>query len=444
MNQAWVSYLPAFLRKRVEGRHELQKVLTNAGWLFGDRLLRMGVGLFVGIWIARYLGPTQYGLLSYAASMIAVFSAVAVLGLDAIVVREVVKEPEREQEILGTVLTLRLLASFIAYILMVATTFLLRPDDRLSQILVAIMGWAMIFGSFDTIDLWFQSKVLSKYVVYAKNTAFLIASIVRVVLVVTKAPVVAFAAANSLEFGLAAVGLCCVYRSNGQLISKLRTSWELARRLLGDCWPLVLSSVVFMVYLRIDQIMLGQMATSHELGIYASAVKIAEIWFFIPTAIVSSVFPNIVRAREVDEKEFYNRLQKLYNLLAFLGYAIAIPTTFIASVVVHLFYGEAYASAAPMLVLLIWSDVFANLAVARNTFLMAMNWTRVLLVMTFLGALANIALNFWWVPKYGGVGAAAASLISYWFAAHGGCFLYKPLRRTGGMLTRALIYPRFW
>lgn len=444
MNQGWVSYLPAFLKKRVEGRQELQKVLTNTGWLFGDRLLRMGIGLFVGIWIARYLGPAQYGLLSYAASMCAVFSAIAVLGLDAIVVREVVREPEREREILGTVMTLRLAASLAAYLLTVGTTFYLRPDDRLSQLLVAVMGWAMIFGSFDTIDLWFQSKVQSKFVVYAKNSAFIIASIVRVAMVVTKAPVVAFAAANSLEFGLAAVGLCYVYRNNGQHISKWRVRLELARKLLADSWPLVLSSVIFMVYLRIDQIMLGQMSTSHELGIYASAVKIAEIWFFIPTAIVSSVFPNIVRARETDEKEFYGRLQKLYNLLAFLGYVIAVPTTFLAGIVVYLFYGEAYSGAAPMLVLLIWSDVFANLAVARNAFLMAMNWTRVLLVMTFISAAVNVALNYFWVPRYGGVGAAAASLISYWIAAHGACFLYKPLRRTGGMLSKALICPRFW
>ncbi|BCG48629.1 Polysaccharide biosynthesis protein [Citrifermentans bremense] len=444
MNQGWVSYLPAFLRKKVEGRQELQKVLTNTGWLFGDRLLRMGVGLFVGIWIARYLGPTQYGLLSYASSMCAVFSAIAILGLDAIVVREVVREPEREQEILGTVMTLRLAASLAAYLLTVGATFYLRPDDRLSQVLVAVMGWTLIFGSFDTIDLWFQSKVQSKYVVYAKNSAFIISSAVRGGLVLAKAPLVAFAAANSLEFGLAAVGLCCMYRHNGQFISRWRVRLQLAWKLLSDSWPLLLSGIVFMVYLRIDQIMLGQMSTSHELGVYASAVKIAEIWFFIPTAIVSSVFPNIIRARETDEKEFYGRLQKLYNLLAFLGYVIAIPTTFLAGIVVSLFYGEAYSSAAPMLVLLIWSDVFANLAVARNAFLMAMNWTRVLLVMTFLGALANIALNYLLVPKYGGVGAAAASVISYWVAGHGACYLYKPLRRTAGMMTRAFVYPRFW
>lgn len=444
MNQEWVSYLPSFLKKRVEGRQELQKVLGNTGWLFADRLLRMGVGLVVGVWIARYLGPSQYGVLSYAASLVAVFSAIAILGLEGIVIREVVRSPDKEPEILGTVFTLRLIAGTVAYLLTVTTVFVLRPADPTPHLLVGIMAWVLIFGAFDTIDLWFQSKVLSRYVVYAKNAAFILASALRIALVLAEAPLWTFAAANAIEIGLGAAGLIYVYRANNQRITRWRPTREHARDLLHASWPLVLSGIVFMVYLRIDQVMLGQMADSHELGVYASAVKIAEIWFFIPTAIVSSVFPNIVKARENGEEEFYGRLQKLYNLLAFLGYAIAIPTTFLAGIVVFLFYGEAYAAATPMLVLLIWSDVFANLAVARNAFLMAMNWTRVMLVMVLAGALANIGLNFILIPRYGGVGAAAASLISYWVAAHGACYVYRPLRRTANMLTRALLCPRFW
>ena len=444
MNQGWVSYLPSFLKRRVEGRQELQKVLGNTGWLFADRLLRMGVGLVVGVWIARYLGPSQYGVLSYAASLVAVYSAIAILGLEGIVIREVVRSPDREPEILGTVFALRLLAGTVAYLLTVATVFLLRPDDPVAHLLVGVMAWVLIFGAFDTIDLWFQSKVLSKYVVYAKNAAFILASALRIALILAEAPLWAFAAANAIEIGLGAAGLIYVYRANNQHMARWRPTWDRARNLMAASWPLVLSGIVFMVYLRIDQVMLGQMTDSHELGIYASAVKIAEIWFFIPTAIVSSVFPNIVKARENDEEEFYGRLQKLYNLLAFLGYAIAIPTTFLAGIVVFLFYGEAYQAAAPMLVLLIWSDVFANLAVARNAYLMAMNWTRVLLMMVLAGSLVNIALNFILIPRYGGVGAAAASLVSYWVAAHGSCYAYRPLRKTANMLTRALMCPRFW
>lgn len=444
MNQEWVKHLPLFLRKRLEGRHELQKVLGNTGWLFGDRLLRMGVGLLVGILIARYLGPANYGLLSYAASLVGIFTSLAILGLEGIIIRDLVRYPDRENEILGTTFTLRLLAGVASYLLVVATIFLLRPEDLVSQLMVAAMGWVLIFGSADTIDLWFQSKVRSKYVVYAKNIAFLISSGLRLTLVVMKAPILAFAVANALEAMLGAVGLFYVYHHNGQVIARWRTSVALARVLLKDSWPLVLSGVVYMVSLRIDQVMLGQMADSHEVGIYASAVKIAEIWFFIPTAIVTSVFPNIVKAKESSEEEFHGRLQKLYNLLAFIGYAIAIPTSFLAGFIVHLLYGDAFAAAAPMLIFLIWSDLFVNLGVARNSYLLAMGWSWSLFAMAVSGTVLNIILNLFLIPRYGGTGAAIATCISYWLAAHGACYLYKPLRTPARMITKALITPRFW
>lgn len=441
---SWLKYLPGFIRTRLEGRNVLLEAMGNAGWLFTDRILRMGVGLIVGIWIARYLGPSQYGLLSYAASLVGIFTALAALGLDAIVVRDVVRNPEQTQEILGTTFSLRFLAGFIAYLSVIVTVFVIRPDDRLVQGMVAVMGWVLIFSAFDTIDLWFQSRVLSKYVVYAKNAAFLLSSVVRIVMVVLEAPVMAFAIANAVEGGLGVLGLLYVYRSNGQWLSRWKTSLSLARQFLVNCWPLVLSGIVYMVSLRIDQVMLGQMADSREVGVYASAVKIAEIWFFIPTVIVTSVFPNIVKTKESSEQEFYGRLQKLYNLLAFVGLAIAIPTTFLAGFVVELMYGKAYAAAAPMLVFLIWSDLFMNLGVARNSFLLAMGWSWTLLCMAISGAVANILLNLVLIPRYGGTGAAVATLLSYWLAAHGACYFYKPLRRTANMLSKALIYPRFW
>ncbi|BCS54867.1 flippase [Geobacter sp. SVR] len=444
VDRTWVRYIPSFLRKRFENRHVFQEAVENSGWLFADRIFRMGVGLVVGVWIARYLGPSEYGLLSYAASIIGMFSAVALLGLEAIVVRDLVRNPEREQEILGTTFRLRFLAGAISYGVAIATVMCLRFNDPKAHLLVGVMGWVLIFGAFDTIDLWFQSRVRSKFVVYAKNAAFVAASLLRVGFVVFKTPVVAFAAANAIEYALAAIGLLVVYRHCGERFGSWKGNLSLAREMFRESWPLLLSGIVFMVYLRIDQVFLGQMADSREVGVYAAAVKIAEIWFFIPTVVVNSVFPNIIKTKENDEEEFYRRLQKLYNLMAFIGYAIAIPTTLLAGFVVTLLYGKAYAAAAPMLILLVWSDVFAILAVARNAYLLAMNWSRVLFWMVLIGAVSNVLLNMVLIPRYGGIGAAAASLISYWIAGHGACYLHKPLRRTSNMMTRALMYPKFW
>jgi O-antigen/teichoic acid export membrane protein len=444
MNQGWVSYLPAFLKKRVEGRQELQKVLNNTGWLFGDRLLRMGVGLVVGVWIARYLGPPLFGELSFAGSLMALFAPLATLGLESIVVRDIVRSPENDKEIVGTTFLLRLFAAFVSYILLYATILVLRPDDKVVHSLVAVMGFILIFNAFDAIDLWFQAKVLSKYVVLAKNTAFLVSAGTRIAFVLLDAPLIAFAIANVVEYGLGAFGLVLVYSRKGESIRRWSFSTRLAKNLLLNGWPIILAGIVSIICFRVDQVMLGQMVDSREVGVYAAAVRVAEIWYFIPAAIVASVFPNIVKARHVDESEFYSRIQKLYNLLAFLGYAVAIPMTFLSGFVVTLLFGEAYSGAAPMLAVLIWSGVFINLSIARGSYLMAMNWPWVLLTTSVVAALANILLNLILIPKYGGMGAAVASLLSYWIGAHGVCYFYKPLYKTGKMLTRALLLPRFW
>jgi O-antigen/teichoic acid export membrane protein len=444
MDKGWLRYLPGPLRNRLENRHELQRALDNTGWLFADKIFRMGIGLLVGVWIARYLGPTQFGLLNFAGSFATLFSALALLGLEAIIVRELVRNPASQNELLGTTFFLRLLSGGISFAAALLTISIIRPEEPATHLLVALAGGMLIFQAVDVIDLWFQSEVQSRYVVMARGAAFFCSAGLKVGLIMAEASLVAFALANALELALGAVGLMIVYRLNGQFISRWRVRAAKVRQLVSEGLPLVLSGIVFMVYLRVDQVMLGQMVGDKEVGIYAAAVRIAEIWYFIPVAVVSSVFPNIIKARESDKDEFYRRLQRLYNLMAFMGYVVAVPVTVIAGFVVKLLFGDAYAAAGPMLAVLVWAGLFANLTVARNAYLLAMNWSRVLFFVVCLGAITNVLLNLLLIPRFGGMGAVIASCISYWVAAHGACYCYRPLRRTANMLTRALLYPRFW
>jgi len=443
-DRSWVRHLPGFLRKRLENRHVFQQAMENSGWLIGDKILRMGVGLLVGVWVARYLGPTQYGLMSYAASLVGLAGALSGLGIDTIVIRDLVRHPERSEEYLGTSFVLRFFSGIVCYLGVLVVVAVIKPDDFLTQIMVAIAGWALTLSAFDAADLWFQSKVMSRYVVYAKSVGFLVTAVIRVILILSKASLLAFAVTNLVELAIGACGLLYVYSVKGGALRNWKFSLPVAKELLSSGWPMLLGGVVSMVCLRIDQVMIGQISDTKELGFYAAAVRVAELWFFIPSAIIASVFPNIIKAKEVDEAEFYKRLQKLFNFLAFAGYAVAIPVTFIGPFVINLLYGPAYSAAAPMLIILIWSDLFINLAMARGAYLFAMNWIWILFWVNVTAAVVNIGLNFILIPRYGGVGAAVASCISYWVSAHGVCYLIKPMRRSGNMMTRALIYPRFW
>lgn len=443
MNEFWIKILPPIFRQKLEGRPYLQNVVSNTGWLFAEKMVRMGVGLFVGVWVARFLGPEQFGYLSFALAFVSLFSAIAGLGLDGIVIRDLVREPSRRDEILGTAFLMKFLGGGVTFLATLAAIRLLRPGDALSFSLVGITAAGMIFSAFDTIDFAFQAQVRSKFSVFAKSSAFLIVSIVKIVMIFMKSSLVAFACAGLAEIVIGSAGMIAAYRVSGQHIRMWRNDIPCAKRMFRDSWPLILSGIAIMVYMRIDQVMIGEMVGAEEVGIYSVAVLLVEAWYFLPMIVVSSVFPSIVEAWESDEQVFYERLQKLYNFLAFMAYAIAIPVTVISSWAINTLYGSAYIKAGPMLAVLIWSLLFTNLGVARSTFLTTMNWTKVHFLTVAIGALINVLLNYVLIPKYGGMGAVIASCVAYWFSSHGACFVYKPLHRTGLMLTKAIVYPKF-
>jgi O-antigen/teichoic acid export membrane protein len=444
MNQSWIRYLPAFIRQRLEGRHDLQKAIGNTGWLFAENILRMGIGFFIGVWVARYLGPERYGLLSYALAFVSLFSPLATLGLDDIVVRNIVRDPAHTDETLGTAFILRLVGGVASFAAATVAVLLLRPTDDLSHWLVGIIAAGGVFHAFKLIECWFHSQVRAKYVVFARVPAFIACSVMKIALIAAGAPLTAFAIVGVLEVAGGALGLVVVYRSQGGLFKAWQGARKVARELMRDSWPLFFSIISIIVYQRIDQVMLQQMVGSREVGIYSVAVSMADVWSFIPSALYWSVYPSILEAKSVSDALFNERLQKFYNLMALSAYAIAIPVTLVGPWLIRILFGGAYAGAGPMLVVLIWANVFTSLEIARTAFLNAMNWNRVYFLMILAGGVLNIVLNCFLIPRYGGLGAAFASLVAYWFAAHGSCFLFRNLFRTGLMLGRAIVYPRVW
>ncbi len=209
-----------------------RKIIANSAWLLADKILRLGSALFVGVWVARYLGPEQFGLFNYAVAFVSLFGTLATLGLDSIIVRDIVREPSCKDEILGTAFVLKLISGIATLLLTIGTISLLRPNDNLTRWLVAIMAAGLILQSFDIIDFWFQSQVQSKYTVYARNTAFVSISIVKVALIQMRAPLIAFAWAGLAETALSAVGLVILYHVNRDFVKAWRYSFARAKVLL--------------------------------------------------------------------------------------------------------------------------------------------------------------------------------------------------------------------
>ena len=442
--QHLIKWLPAHLRNRIEGRHVLQKIIANTGWMFFDRLIRMAAGLLVGVAVARYLGPDGYGLLSFAGSYVMVFSALALFGLESLVVRELVTSPENRHTILGTAFIVRLCAGALAVPLSIGALFLIRPGDQLALIMVVLLSSSLVFQAVDVIDLWFQSRVATRNVVLVRISAFCISSAAKLTCVLSGASITAIIVATAIEALLACCGLLFIYRIAEERITAWRFCKKQFQRLISTAFPMMLSGIVLMVYLRIDQVMLGAMVPEHEVGLYAAAVRISEIWYFVPAAIVSSVFPGIVSLKNSDPAAFTSKMQQLYKLMAFLGYSIAIIVTLLSPWLIQLLFGASYKPAAPLLAILIWAGLFANLTIARNAHFIALDHGKVLLWCTTSGAVSNIILNLLLIPRYGAMGAAISTCVSYWMAAHGCCLFSKSLRPVAWMITMALAYPRWW
>jgi polysaccharide transporter, PST family len=396
---------------------KLYAVITNTGWLFADRILRMGASLLVGVWVARYLGVKQYGIFNYAYAFVALFSSFATLGLDSVVVHRIVRDQSSKEVILGTAFRLRLFGGLLAVLLTIISIFFLRPSDSTTIALVAILSCAGIFQAFDTIDLWFQSQVQSKYTVVAKNIAFFLVTLLKVSLILTKAPLLAFAWATLAEFILSSVGLAIAYRVSGNSLKLWRWSFQTAKVLFKEGLPLILSGITIMIYMKIDQIMLGEMIGSNAVGIYSAATRISEIWYFIPTAICSSVAPSIYAAKEKSESLYYQRIRQLLRLLNLIALAIALPMTFLSGTVINLLFGDGYTEAGQILSIHIWASLFVFMGVATSSWFVAEGLTHLSFRRTLIGAITNVILNLILIPKYAGVGAATATVISQAFAS---------------------------
>jgi PST family polysaccharide transporter len=421
----------------------LRRILENMGWLMVDRVVRMGMGLFVGVWIARYLGPIRFGSLNFALVYVALFGTVTTLGLDGLVVREVLHKAEDTHEILGTTLALKSGSGLLGVVLSIATLRIIQPHDKQALLLVSILSLTLVFQAFDAIDFFFQSQVQSKITVWAKNSAFLILAAIRVLLIYKKAPLWSFAAAYTGEIALGAIGLVLGYRLWGGRMFVWHSSKKRAALLLKQSWPLLFSAMAIMVYLRLDTVMLKMMKGDYAVGLYSAATRVSEVWYFIPMAIVSSVSPAIMRVKD-DPELFYGRLRKLFSLMTMTACVIGSIVALASHAIIRILYTNVYSGAAPILAVHVWASVFVFLGVAQSPWDISKNMFKLLLYRTVSGAILNVVMNLYLIPRYSAMGAAIATVVSYALAGVFGNAFSARTRPIFYMQMRSFIPARFW
>jgi PST family polysaccharide transporter len=205
-------------------------------------------------------------------------------------------------------------------------------------------------------------------------------------------------------------------------------SSPLAKTLLKESWPLILNGLSVMIYMKIDQIMLGEMIGNTAVGIYSAATRISEVWYFIPVAIASSFAPSIYAAKEETESLYYGRVEKLLRLLVSISILVAVPMSFLSQPLVTMIFGSSYASAGSILSIHIWANVFISMKMATFHWFIAEGLNHLILQRALVGAIMNVVLNLFLIPAYSGVGAALATVISYGFASFL-CDIFHPKTR---------------
>lgn len=386
------------------------RVFKNIGWLVGGRLAVKVMSFLVGIFTARYLGPSNYGLIDYAGAYIAFFSSLCTLGINSVIVKQLVKEPSAEGEMIGTAILMRVVSSVLSALMIIGIVSIADRGEPLTIIVVALCTIGLAFQSFDTINSWFQARLQSKFSTMAALIAFLMLSAYKVIMLILGKSVEWFAVASAIEYVFLAISLLLFYYSKGG--PKLSFSIKRAEKLIKDSSGFILAGLMISVYACTDRIMLKQMLDKASVGYYSLAVSISGTWVFVLSAIIDSVYPGIVKAHEQDMLLFEKRNKQLYALVFYSSVVMSALVCIVAEPLVSLIYGEQYLPAVAPLRIVVWYTAFSYLGVARNPWIVCENKQKYLKYIYAGAALTNVFLNFLLIPHYGASGAAAASLVT--------------------------------
>lgn len=403
------------------------RITQNVLWQIADKFVRLGLGLVVGVWVARYFGPDAFGKFSYAVAYVALLGSLAALGLDRIVTKDIVEKPGQVGQILGSAWFLRMAGGVVLCIVACVSIRLISPDETI-WLMIFILSLGTIFQSLTVIDFYYAAKIQAKYSIISKMIACLAITGIKVYFLLSSHfTLLWLAVLTSAELLLSGIFLMLFY-NRVEALNQWNVSRAYCKSALKRSWPLILSGLVVGVYMRIDQIMIGNILGDGEVGIFSVAVKISEIWYFLPAIMATSVYPVLIEIRKQSIELYQKRYLTLFRVMNAITIPVAVLVTIFSKFIITMLYGIEYAAAAPILSIHIWSGVFVFLGVGSSGFYIIEDIQRLYFQRTLVGAIINVCLNLLVIPKFGGVGAATTTLIVSIFVAFVSEAITKPTR----------------
>lgn len=397
--------------KYIWGHAGFQKYFRNTGWMFLGQAT-MITSLIINIWLARYLGPENFGNLNYVFAFVGIFGFLTNLGINDILIRNLVRNPDKRDELLGTAFWLMMLGGILSFTAITILAFQLEPSNMIRSLIILYATTALL-SPVNVISAYFQATVQAKKNALAQIFGTLIVSVIKIFLIISGKGIIWLVAAFVLDYIIGTFLYLINYFKSGLKIKYWKFNYTMAKNFLKASYLLMLSLVTGYLLLKIDQVMVKFFLDESAVGIYAAAVKISEIWYFIPGIICGSLFPAIINAKKVSDSVYKNRLRKLYIFLGTTATIIAIPITILAPWLIKLIFGIEYTLAAPILQIYVWSGVGLFLSIGINRFFMAEDNLKPIFYYSLIAVIINVSLNFILIPKVGLTGAAWATLISY-------------------------------
>jgi polysaccharide transporter, PST family len=418
-----------------------KSTIKNVALLLGEKVLTAVIRFSVGIWVAKYLGPSEYGRLNYTIAFVLLFSPIASLGIGPIITRDLVKQPSAKARLLGTAAVMRLISSIIATMVTIGCLFLFHRSSDRPVLWITIAASSFLFQVFTVVEHYFEATAHQKSIVLARNIGLILGTIVTIAGLLFKLPSIVFIIAYTLQTIVSYLWLFFLYLRSDRDLHQWKFDFPTAIDLFQQSLPLFFTGVAVVIYLKIDQIMLGQMLDQRTVGIYTIAASLSEFWYFIPVAINSVLYPKIVKAKSSNSEEYQRVLQKYYDLVAAIGYGVSILIAPFSYPLIMATYGVGYLESAPILQVHILGCLFSFLGIAQGAWIVTEGLQRYSFYATASAAVINISLNLILIPQWEGLGAAIATLISYTFSGYLFYLIVPQTRKNALLATRSLFLP---
>ena len=419
-----------------------KKILSNSVWVIIHHLYSMLTSLTVVALIARHLGPSDYGMINYCTSVISIFTTLAGLGLDNVIVSEIIRNPGKKGGYLGTSVAMRLFASFVSYPLVLGVIALINPGNRLLLIVAALQGIGMIFQTYEVLIYWFRIELKMKYVSIAMICAITVTSIFRIILLIKKATVSWFALSLSVQSLVAAVIIAAFFLKKTDV--RLTSGKADAKDLLKLSYNCIISSMSIIIYMHADKIILEKMTDTSHVGIYSAAVMLATCWQFIPMALIDSARPVVLEARKVSRERYLDRFKMVMAGANLISFIFALLMSCLGWIFINFIYGSEYQDAFVPLILLSWASFIAIAGYSRSIWITGEGYYRYDKWFTVTAAVIDIILDILLIWKLGMAGAALATLITYIYEVFIVPLLFKETRPFTGMYLQSFrMIPRF-